>query len=89
MQEQLSGQIQAEFPFVLGVCAILGIELVSEGIMFELSPLPLVPHRGTCHLGSITLLYYFRRLWASCQEAVLTFWWPCCCVLQEKLERCT
>lgn len=76
MQEQLSGQIQAAFP----------LELVPEGIVFELRPLPLVPHQGTCHLGNVTLLYSFRRLWASWQEAVLTFWWAC--VLQEKLERC-
>lgn len=76
VQEQSSGQIQAAFPF----------GLVPESIMFELSPLPLVPHQGTAHLGNITLLCYFRKLWA-CQEAVLTFWWACYCVLQEKLER--
>lgn len=62
VQEQLSEQIQAVFPFVLLPLPILGFELVPEVIMFELSPLPLAPHQGTCHLGSITLLHYFRRL---------------------------
>lgn len=89
VQEKSSGQIQAAFPFVLVPLHILGFELVPEGIMLELSPLPLVPHQGTCHLGNTALPHYFRRLWASCQEAVLTFWWACCCVLWEKLERCT
>lgn len=39
VQEQLSGQIQAAFPFLLVPLPILGFE--PEGIMFELSPLPL------------------------------------------------
>lgn len=41
VQEQLSGQIQAAFPF----------GLVPEGIMFELCPLPLVPHQALAILA--------------------------------------
>lgn len=44
VQEELSGQIQAPFSIVPVPLPILGFELVPEGIMFELSPLPLVAH---------------------------------------------
>lgn len=44
--QELSGQIQVPFSFVLVPLPHLGFQLVPKGIMFELSSLPLAPHQG-------------------------------------------